>query len=103
MAKRNKQGAVGEQIIITQSVLITAFSLACYMASKSINDAWLAIQDKDSMVAIATDSAIMTDKVTVDLDFTRSIVMNFEFVCLTVLCVGIGIGVATLLRILKRN
>ena len=103
MAKKLARKTGSEQIIITQSVIIIAFSLSCYVASNAINDAWFAINDASSMVAIATDSALVTDKAEIDLAFTKSLINNFEFICLTTLSVGLLIGAVTVLRIIKQK
>ena len=101
MAKKLAKKLGSEQIIITQSVVIIAFGLASYMASKAINDAWFAINDASSMVAIATDSSIVTDRTEIDLAFTKSVINNFEYICLITLSVGLLIGATTILRIIK--
>lgn len=101
MAKRRQSGS--EQIIIAQSVLLTAFALACYMASGSINDAWNALQDPGSMAAISTGDAILTDKTSVDLAATKSVVDNFNYVCAVALLVGITIGLATAVRAFRNK
>jgi hypothetical protein len=103
MARKTQRKTGSEQIILTQSVIIVAFGLSCYMASKAINDAWFAINDASSMVAIATDSALVTDKAEIDLAFTKSVINNFEYICLTTLSVGLAIGAVTVLRIIKQK
>lgn len=99
MAKRN---AGNEQLVLTQSIVMFAFGLACWTAADSINKAWDAINDTDSMVAIATDGALVTDKTQVDLTTTKAIVTNFEYICVTVITISVLLSVVTLLRLLRK-
>lgn len=87
---------------MTQSIVMLGFATACWVAADSINKAWDAINDTESMVAIATDESLITDKTQVDLTATKTIVTNFEFICVTVITISVLISVITLLRLLRK-
>lgn len=92
-----------EQIIAIQSLILIAVATAGYMASDSIIASLNAINDPSSYVTMRTENAILTDNTKVDLTYTESIVNNFRFICLTTITIAVGIALANLVRILKRN
>jgi hypothetical protein len=99
MAKKD----ASEQIIVIQSLMLLAFGLAGYMSSSAIIDSFNAIRDPNSMVAIATDNALLTDTTTVDLTTAEAIVRNFRFICLITLTVASVLAVTNGLRLLAKK
>jgi hypothetical protein len=98
------KSGIAEVIIATQSALLGLVGLAGMMAVGPVLQGFNALRDRDSAVAIVTDKGITTDKTEVDLTQVFSIIQNYKAVCLTAMCLGGMVFVATLVRIYqKRN
>ena len=95
---------IAELIIATQSALLALVGLAGMMAVNPVLQGFNALRDRDSAVAIVTDKGITTDKTEVDLTQVYSIIQNYKAVCLTAMCLGGMVFIATIIRIYqKRN
>ena len=101
--KSKNQKSVSEHIIIAQSFYLFVFGLAGYMATSSVVAGFNALRNKDSAVAIITDSGIVTDQGDVSLEQVSSIINNFELISVCGLIFGFIITLATIIRIIRKS
>ena len=101
--KRLSNVAVGEAIILVQSLLLMALGMAAWGASDTIMGCLDVLRNGENMVAFATEDAIVTDTGTISTGAAQAVINNFEIVCLSVMSIGTVVAIASLVRLAKKG